>query len=328
MAKPKLTGPRPEWLKVRIRSNENFDRVTQMVSDLSLHTVCQEARCPNIFECWSEGTATFMILGDVCTRHCGFCAVGKGRPLPLDPDEPRHVGEAVQRLGVKHAVITSVNRDELPDGGSIHFAESIRWIRRLNPGTRFEVLIPDFCGNEEALNNVLSARPDVLNHNTETVPRLYKRVRPDARYEQSLKLLRAASASKGKWPLMIKTGLMVGLGETIEELIETFRDLAKTGCDILTVGQYLAPTARHIPIEKYYSPEEFKDLRDDALTMGFRYVEAGPLVRSSYHAGRHTEGGRQPGYSDDPIFAIGARPELSPVPMRSLVQIKARSPVD
>jgi lipoyl synthase len=328
MAKPKLTGPRPEWLKVRIRANENFDRVARMVSDLSLHTVCQEARCPNIFECWSEGTATFMILGGVCTRHCGFCAVGKGKPLPLDPDEPRHVGEAVRRLGVKHAVITSVNRDELPDGGSIHFAETIRWIRRLNPGTRVEVLIPDFCGNEKALNNVLSARPDILNHNTETVPRLYKRVRPDARYDQSLNLLRAANGSKGKWPLLTKTGLMVGLGETIEELLETFRDLATTGCDILTVGQYLAPTARHIPIEKYYSPEEFKALRAEALALGFRYVEAGPLVRSSYHAGRHTEDVRQPGYSDDPIFAIGSRPELPPVPMTSLVQIKARSPVD
>ncbi len=325
MAKPKLTGPRPEWLKVRIRTNETFDRVTEMVNDLSLHTVCQEARCPNIFECWGEGTATFMILGDVCTRHCGFCAVGKGKPLPLDSDEPRHVGEAVRRLGVKHAVVTSVNRDELPDGGSIHFAQTIRWIRRLNPGTRVEVLIPDFCGNEEALNNVLSARPDVLNHNTETVPRLYKRVRPDAGYEQSLNLLRAANGSKGIWPLLTKTGLMVGLGETAEELLDTFRDLAKTGCDILTVGQYLAPTARHIPIEKYYSPEEFNNLRDEALTMGFRYVEAGPLVRSSYHAGRHTEDAQQRDYSDDPIFPLSSRHQLSPPPMTPLVQIKARS---
>ncbi|MFY9611359.1 MAG: lipoyl synthase [Blastocatellia bacterium] len=324
MAKPKLTGPRPEWLKVRIRADETFDRVTQMVSDLSLHTVCQEARCPNIFECWGEGTATFMILGDVCTRHCGFCAVGKGQPLPLDPDEPRHVGEAVRRLGVKHAVVTSVNRDELADGGSIHFAETIRWIRRLNPGTRIEVLIPDFCGNEEALNNVLSARPDVLNHNTETVPRLYKRVRPDARYEQSMKLLGAAHGSKSKWPLLTKSGLMVGLGETVEELLDTFRDLAATGCDILTVGQYLAPTARHIPIEKYYPPEEFNNLRDAALTMGFRYVEAGPLVRSSYHAGRHTEDAQQRDFGDDPIFAMRSRPELSPLPMTPLVQIKPR----
>lgn len=324
MAKPNLAGPRPEWLKIRIRADETFDRVTQMITDLSLHTVCQEARCPNIFECWGEGTATFMILGDVCTRHCGFCAVGKGKPLPLDLDEPRHVGEAVQRLRLTHAVVTSVNRDELADGGSTHFAETIRWIRKLNPGTRVEVLIPDFCGNETALDTVLSARPDVLNHNTETVPRLYKRVRPDARYEQSMNLLRAAHRSKGRWPLLTKSGLMVGLGETVAELLDTFRDLAKTGCDILTVGQYLAPTARHIPIEKYYSPEEFNHLRDEALTMGFRYVEAGPLVRSSYHAGRHTDSGKQSDYTD-PVFAIGSRPEVSPLPMTPLVRIKPRS---
>ena len=307
MAKPKLTGPRPEWLKVRIRADETFDRVSRMVSDLSLHTVCQEARCPNIFECWGEGTATFMILGDICTRHCGFCAVGKGKPLPLDPEEPRHVGEAVRRLGVKHAVITSVNRDELPDGGSAHFARTIQWVRRLNPGTRVEVLIPDFCGNEEALDNILAARPDVLNHNTETVPRLYKRVRPDAKYAQTLGLLRRAHARKAVYPLLTKSGLMVGLGETVDELLETFGDIASTGCDILTVGQYLSPTPKHIPIEKYYAPEEFARLRDEALKMGFRYVEAGPLVRSSYHAGRHTNGAEgvvDPNdYGADPIFS-------------------------
>ena len=232
MAKPKLTGPRPDWLKVRIRADGNFERVNQMVTDLSLHTVCQEARCPNIFECWGEGTATFMILGDVCTRHCGFCAVGKGKPLALDPDEPMHVGQAVRRLGVRHAVVTSVNRDELPDGGSTHFAETIRWIRRLNPGTRVEVLIPDFCGSEEALERVLDARPDVLNHNTETVSRLYKRVRPDADYKQSLELLRRAHAKKSEHRFLIKSGVMVGLGETIDEMLTTFRDIASTGCDI------------------------------------------------------------------------------------------------
>ncbi|HSB10448.1 MAG TPA: lipoyl synthase, partial [Blastocatellia bacterium] len=237
MAKPKLIGPRPEWLKVRIRANETFEGVNRMISDLSLHTVCQEARCPNIFECWSEGTATFMILGDVCTRHCGFCAVAKGQPRTIDPDEPRHVGEAVSRLGVKHAVVTSVNRDELPDGGALHFAQTVRWIRKLNPGTRIEVLIPDFCGNQQALDTVLSSRPDVLNHNTETVARLYKHVRPDARYEQSLELLRRAHARKDELPLLTKSGLMVGLGETVDELLETFRDIAETGCDILTVGQ-------------------------------------------------------------------------------------------
>jgi lipoic acid synthetase len=305
MAKPKLTGPRPEWLKVRIRANEGFDRVNDLINDLGLHTVCQEARCPNIFECWSEGTATFMILGDICTRHCGFCAVGKGKPKALDPNEPRHVGEAVRRLGVKHAVVTSVNRDELPDGGAIHFAQTIQWIRRLNPGTRVEVLIPDFCGNEEALDVILTARPDVLNHNTETVQRLYKHVRPDAKYEQSLDLLRRAHSRKGEHPLLTKSGLMVGLGETIEELLKAFRDIAETGCDILTVGQYLAPTPKHIPIEKYYSPDEFDRLESEALAMGFRYVEAGPLVRSSYHAGRHAQGAEaaKQDYSNDPIFA-------------------------
>jgi lipoyl synthase len=313
VAKPKLTGPRPEWLKVRIHAGETFDRVTRMINDLSLHTVCQEARCPNIFECWGEGTATFMILGDVCTRHCGFCAVTKGKPVALDPDEPRHVGEAVNRLGVRHAVVTSVNRDELPDGGALHFAQTIHWIRRLNPGTRVEVLIPDFCGNRGALDMVLAARPDVLNHNTETVPRLYKRVRPDARYEQSMELLRRAHARKSEWPMLTKSGLMVGLGETVEELIETFRDLSGTGCDILTVGQYLAPTPRHIPIEKYYSPEEFARLREEALALGFRYVEAGPLVRSSYHAGRHTDAAAND-YSNDAVFST-----ITP-----LIQLKGR----
>ena len=320
MAKQKLIGPRPEWLKVRIRANEGFDRVNDLIKGLSLHTVCQEARCPNIFECWSEGTATFMILGDICTRHCGFCAVGKGRPGTLDPDEPRHVAEAVQQLAVKHAVVTSVNRDELPDGGALHFAQTIRWIRRLNPGTRVEVLIPDFCGNEEALNIVLAARPDVLNHNTETVARLYKRVRPDAKYEQSLELLRSAHARKREHPLLTKSGLMVGLGENIAEMLETFRDLAATGCDILTVGQYLAPTPKHIPIEKYYSPDEFGYLKSEAVAMGFRYVEAGPLVRSSYHAGRHTQGAEavSQDYTNDPVFEKGAyRFETAP-----LVQLK------
>jgi lipoic acid synthetase len=274
-------------LKVKIRAGDSFDRVKQMVTGLNLHTVCEEARCPNIFECWGEGTATFMILGDVCTRHCGFCAVSKGKPSMPDPDEPRHVGEAVNQLGLRHAVVTSVNRDELPDGGSGHFADTVGWIRRLNPGCRIEVLIPDFCGNRAALETVLGARPDVLNHNTETISRLYRRVRPDADYQQSMDLLSRASAHKSGWPLLTKSGLMVGLGETRDELLDAFRDIKNTGCDILTVGQYLSPTARHIPIEKYYTPPEFEDLRSQALGMGFRFVEAGPLVRSSYHAGRH-----------------------------------------
>jgi lipoic acid synthetase len=326
MAKPKLTGPRPEWLKVRIRADETFDRVNQMIQDLSLHTVCQEARCPNIFECWGEGTATFMILGDICTRHCGFCAVGKGKPRALDADEPRHVGEAVARLGVRHAVVTSVNRDELPDGGALHFAQTIHWIRRLNPGTRVEVLIPDFLGNEAALNLVLAARPDVLNHNTETVPRLYKRVRPDAQYEQSMELLRRAHARKREHPLLTKSGLMVGLGETVDELLDVFRDLRATGCDILTVGQYLAPTAKHIPIEKYYSPAEFAQLKEAALALGFGYVEAGPLVRSSYHAGRHTQGeDAAQDYSNDPVFNSVWQANMPQAPLTPLVQLKGRT---
>src|SRR5262245_4342444 len=287
MAKPKITGPRPEWLKIRIHAGDAFERVNRMVAGLNLHTACQEARCPNIFECWVEGTATFMILGDICTRHCGFCAVGKGKPTPLDPDEPRHVGEAVRQLGLRHAVVTSVNRDELPDGGAFHFAETIQWIRRLNPLCRVEVLIPDFCGNAAALQAVLEARPDVLNHNTETISRLYRRVRPDADYRQSIELLRRAGAHKIEWPLLTKSGLMVGLGETRSELLSAFQDIRDAGCDILTVGQYLSPTPRHIPIEKYYTPVEFGSLKEQALEMGFRYVEAGPLVRSSYHAGRH-----------------------------------------
>src|SRR5215216_4582 len=327
MAKAKLTGPRPEWLKVRIRADETFDYVNQMISDLSLHTVCQEARCPNIFECWGEGTATFMILGDICTRHCGFCAVTKGKPVALDPDEPRHVGEAVRRLGVRHAVITSVNRDELPDGGALHFAQTIRWVRSLNPATRVEVLIPDFCGNKGALDTVLLARPDVLNHNTETVPRLYKRVRPDAKYDQSMELLGRAHARKEEWPLLTKSGVMVGLGETVDELLGTFRDLSEAGCDILTVGQYLSPTPKHIPIEKYYSPEEFARLKEEALLMGFRYVESGPLVRSSYHAGRHTQGAESEAsdYSDDPVFRGGWKADIPQVPLSPLVQLKGRA---
>ena len=319
MAKPKLTGPRPEWLKIRIRANETFDSVNRMINDLSLHTVCQEARCPNIFECWSEGTATFMILGDICTRHCGFCAVGKGKPMTLDPDEPRHVGEAVKRLGVKHAVVTSVNRDELPDGGALHFAQTVSWIRRLNPGTRVEVLIPDFCGNKEALSTVLNARPDVLNHNTETVARLYKRVRPDAKYEQSLELLRRAHAFKDRQPMLTKSGLMVGLGESRDELLQTFQDIADTGCDILTVGQYLSPSPKHIPIERYYTPEEFSNLKTEAMRMGFRYVEAGPLVRSSYHAGRHTQDDAVD-YGNDRIFTTTTLPPGD----LSLIQLKGR----
>ncbi|MBX7220435.1 MAG: lipoyl synthase [Blastocatellia bacterium] len=280
--------PKPEWLKIRLSARETFQEVSQMVNDLTLHTVCQEARCPNIYECFSHRTATFMLLGDICTRHCGFCAVTKGKPRLVDPEEPRHVAEAVKKLGLQHAVVTSVNRDELPDGGAHQFAATIREIRRLVPGCKVEVLIPDFQGNWEALGVVLDARPDVLNHNTETVKALYKRVRPDARYQQSMELLRRAAAYRSPaFPLLTKSGIMLGLGETREELLETMQDLRLADCDILTLGQYLRPSMRHLPVERFYTPEEFAELKVRGMEMGFKYVESGPLVRSSYHAHEH-----------------------------------------
>ncbi|MCX7618429.1 lipoyl synthase [Tepidiforma sp.] len=275
-------GPRPPWLKVRFPASPRFGELLTLMRDSELHTVCEEARCPNIGECWGRGTATFMILGDTCTRSCGFCAVKTGRPGTLDTDEPRRVALAIQRMGLRHAVITSVNRDELPDGGARMFAETIRWGRRLSPGTTFEVLIPDFKGDDDALAAVMAARPEILNHNTETVPRLYRQVRPQAVYERSLRLLRRAKELDPG--ALTKSGLMVGLGETREELLAVFRDLAAAGVDILTVGQYLRPTPAHLPVARYWEPAEFDDLRDAALAMGFRHVEAGPLVRSSYHA--------------------------------------------
>lgn len=274
--------PRPPWLKVRFPAGGEYARIRELMRGQELHTVCEEARCPNIGECWSRGTATFMILGDTCTRSCGFCAVKTGRPGTVDSDEPRRVALAIQRMGLRHAVITSVNRDELPDGGAAIFAETIRWTRRLCPGTTVEVLIPDFKGDEAALRTVLEARPEILNHNTETVPRLYRRVRPQGDYARTLTLLRRArELDPGT---LTKSGLMVGLGEAEEELLQTFRDLAAQGVAILTVGQYLRPTPAHLPVERYWTPEEFAALKDAALAMGFRHVEAGPLVRSSYHA--------------------------------------------
>ena len=268
-----------------------------MLGGLNLHTVCQEARCPNIYECWADRTATFMILGDTCTRHCTFCAVSRAAEgLPLDPDEPRHVAEAIRHLNLAHAVITSVNRDELEDGGAAHFAETIRESRRLNPDCRIEVLIPDFCGNDAALRAVLDAEPDVLNHNTETVARLYPRVRPDARYRQSLELLEKAGvererhADAGRRKLLTKSGLMLGLGETRSEIVETLGDLRGVGIDIVTIGQYLSPSRKHLGVEKYYHPDEFEELRQEGLALGFGFVESGPLVRSSYHARRHADG--------------------------------------
>jgi len=279
--------PRPEWLKVRLVDNEDTRGILDLVRRKHLNTVCQEAQCPNIFECWGrERTATFMLMGDVCTRRCGFCAVTQGIGRPLDPEEPRHVAEAVKELGVRHAVVTSVNRDELPDGGAAHFAATIRAIRTTTPGVTVEVLIPDFLGNDAALRTVLEEAPEVLNHNTETVARLYRRVRPDAIYARSLELLsRAAAWRDGTAPAMrVKSGLMVGLGETVDEVLETMRDLRAAGTDTLTVGQYLQPHARRLPVERWWTPEEFARLRDEGRAMGFAVVEAGPLVRSSYHA--------------------------------------------
>jgi lipoic acid synthetase len=291
---------RPEWLKVRASTTGEYEEVQGLMRRLSLTTVCEEARCPNIHECWArERTATFMLMGDICTRHCGFCAVGKGKPGALDPGEPGRVAEAAAQLRLSHAVVTSVNRDDLGDGGAAHFARTIRAIRRRLPGATIEVLIPDFCGNGDALDAVLAASPDVLNHNTETVPRLYRRVRPDARYEQSLELLARADAFRRKTgaPLKTKSGLMAGLGETFDELVETLRDLRRVSCDIATIGQYLQPYERRLPVERYYTPEEFERLRAEGEAMGFSRIESGPLVRSSYHARRALEGVRARGTS-------------------------------
>ena len=284
---------RPEWLKVRLNTTGEYEDVRRMMRRLSLVTVCEEARCPNIHECWArERTATFMLLGDICTRHCGFCAVGKGRPGAVDPDEPERVAEASAELGLSHAVVTSVNRDDLPDGGAAHFAATIRAIRRRSPGCTVEVLIPDFQGDEGALDTVLDEAPEILNHNMETVARLYRRVRPDAGYAQSLALIARAARRRDRDGLNLKTksGLMVGLGETPDEVVALLGDLRASGCDIATIGQYLQPHERRLPIERYYTPEEFEDLRRRGEALGFARVESGPLVRSSYHARRALEG--------------------------------------
>ena len=279
---PRGPRPKPEWLRARAPMGENYHQLKKLARGLELHTVCESAQCPNIGECWNHQTATFMLLGNLCTRRCGFCAVPKGKPEPLDWDEPRRVGEAVARLGLKHAVVTSVNRDDDNLGGARVFALTIEEIRRQAPGCGVEVLIPDFQGDEASLRAVLDARPDVLNHNTETVPRLYSVARSGARYPRSLRLLEQV---KQFAPGMIsKTGVMVGLGETVPELLAVFRDLAAQKVDILTVGQYLSPSKNHLPVKRYYTPEEFRSLKEEALAMGFRHVESGPLVRSSYHA--------------------------------------------
>jgi lipoic acid synthetase len=275
--------PRPAWLKARIPGGENYARLKDLMRTHRLHTVCEEARCPNMGECWNSGTATFMILGDVCTRSCGFCAVKTGRPTELDADEPRRVAETVKLMGIHHAVITSVNRDELYDGGAQIFAETIRQVRAFNPETRIEVLIPDFQGEEFALDIVLNAFPDVLNHNLETVPRLYSVVRPQAKYQRSLQVLGRAK----RRGFLTKTGLMLGIGEQTEEVIEVMEDIRNVKCDILTLGQYLQPTKEHLPVDRFVHPDEFAMLKNIGLEMGFKHVESGPLVRSSYHAEQH-----------------------------------------
>ena len=272
---------RPEWLKAKIPGGEGYAKLKDIIDTHRLHTVCEEARCPNMGECWHSGTATFMILGDICTRSRGFCAVKTGRPdYGLDWDEPRRVVDAVKLMSIRHAVITSVNRDERKDGGAPIFAETIRLIHSEVPGVTVEVLIPDFKGSEDALNIVLDARPDILNHNLETVPNLYRTVRPQANYLQSLEVLER-SKRRG---IVTKTGLMLGIGEKTDEVIEVMKDVRKTNCDILTLGQYLQPTYKHLPVERYAHPDEFKMLKELGLEMGFRHVESGPLVRSSYHA--------------------------------------------
>ena len=279
---PPPRAPKPQWLRAKAPVGDNFHNLKNLARGLNLHTVCESAQCPNIGECWNHKTATFMLLGDICTRRCGFCAVPKGRPEAIDWDEPRRVAEAVATLRLKHAVVTSVNRDDDNIGSARIFAETVGEIRKLTPDCRIEVLIPDFQGIEESLRIVLGSRPDVLNHNTETVPRIYRAVRSGARYERTLALLE--NAKKISPGVVTKSGLMVGLGESTEELVDVFRDLGSRDVDILTIGQYLRPSKDHLPIARFYEPQEFVYLRDQALRFGFRHVESGPMVRSSYHA--------------------------------------------
>lgn len=274
--------PRPQWIRARVPVGDNCSNLKRLIDRLGLHTVCESAACPNLGECWNRGTATFMILGNVCTRRCGFCAVPKGAPLPVDYDEPQRVAEAVAAMGLRFAVVTSVNRDDRKDGGAELFALTIRAIRDRVPGCGVEVLVPDFQGSHVAMDIVMEARPDVLNHNIETVPRLYRQVRLGARYERSLDMLAYAKRISPGTPT--KSGLMLGLGEAIDEVISVMRDLNARGVDILTVGQYLRPSHKHLPIVRYVTPAEFDDLRRVGYEMGFAHVESGPLVRSSYHA--------------------------------------------
>ena len=273
---------KPEWLKINLKTNQNFKEIKQMMRNKTLHTVCEEARCPNIYECWANRTATFMILGDVCTRACRFCAVKTGLPTELDWAEPKRVAEAVEQMGLRHAVVTSVARDDLRDGGASIFAATIKAIRQRNPLTSVEVLIPDFQGKTEALQIVMDARPDILNHNIETVARLSDRVRSKAKYHRTLELLARAKEMQPEIPT--KSSIMIGLGETWDEILHTMDDLRAHDVDILTIGQYLQPTRKHLKVEKYYTPDEFAELKTEGMKRGFRHVESGPLVRSSYRA--------------------------------------------
>jgi lipoic acid synthetase len=287
---PKKRVPKPEWMKVRAPMGDNYHDLKKLARGLGLHTVCESAQCPNIGECWNHKTATFMLLGDVCTRRCGFCAVPKGRPEAIDLDEPRRVAEAVATLGLKHAVVTSVNRDDDNIGGAKIFAETIRGIKERVPGCHVEVLIPDFQGRRDCLEIVLEAKPDILNHNTETVPRLYRSARSGANFKRSMELL--SNAKLIDQNTVTKTGVMVGLGEEISELLDCFRQMAERKVDILTVGQYLRPSTNQLPMLRYYTPQEFEFLKEEAQKMGFRHVESGPLVRSSYHAHEQAESTR------------------------------------
>jgi lipoic acid synthetase len=287
---PRRRG-RPDWLRIKLATPASYHDVRKLVGRLRLNTVCEEARCPNIYECWGEhGTATFMILGDICTRRCGFCSVTSGRPEPgVDAQEPAHVAEAVTTMGLRHAVITSVDRDDLPDGGARHFADVIEAIHEASPETAVEVLTPDFRGVPEALDIVLGARPEVFSHNVETVPRMYRKARPGSRYPRSLEVLAEAARRRdaGEYRGRVKTGIMVGLGETRAEVLETLRDIRECGVEILTLGQYLQPTREHLPVDRWVHPDEFEEYRLEALELGFDHCESGPLVRSSYHAHEH-----------------------------------------
>lgn len=279
---PSRPRRRPDWIKVRVPKGASYDFLKDLMRSKQLHTVCEEAMCPNIGECWGSGTATFLIMGDTCTRSCGFCDIKTGRPAPLDWEEPERVAQAVRKMNLRHVVITSVNRDERKDGGAPIFALLIERIRQVQPGCSIEVLIPDFKGNKQALKMVMDARPEILNHNVETVPRLFRKVQPQDRYEWALTTLR--NAKEMEPDVLSKSGIMVGLGEQPDEVVAVMEDLAEIGVDILTIGQYLQPSKKHLPIERYYRPEEFEEFKRIGMELGFRWVESGPLVRSSYHA--------------------------------------------